>query len=208
MDLNGTEKVDKLCRRAVRENNLTALQFLLQDCRYSNPIDLVNMSVKRCNFDLLDYLLVHYPTLECSAALACAVKQNNLTVIKRLLLNPISSVNYAVHLAYKYKFIEAMSVLIAYKEKHLSHLKETIPTFVIERMIKETLLKGDATMYNLLSHLVKDTDGLLLFLARNRLKEIFSEHVHSVGIRNHRHVSRRLLVHPDTYFARWAAYGF
>ena len=200
-----TQKVNKLCRRAVKENNLTVLQFLLQDHSYPNPIELVTMSIRRSYFNLLNYLLVSYPRLDCSPALVCAVKQNNLTVIHRLLQNPITSVNYAIHLAYKYMFIEALTILMTYKGKYLSDLKEPIPTFVIENLIKSALLKGDLTFYKLFRHLIKDTDGLLLFLARHGMKDLF--HMSTLRIKNIRHVSKRLLVHPDPYFAGWVAYG-
>lgn len=202
-----THQVNELCRRAVKANNLIALQFLLQNYPYPNPIELVSMSIKRSHFHLLDYLLISYPILDCTAALECAVKQNNLTVLKRLLLNPVTSVTYATHLAYKYMFIEALIILITYKKKYLSALKEKIPTFVIENLIKTTLLKGDRTFYRLLRHLVKDTDGLLLFLAWHNMKDLFLHHMTTLGIKNHRHVSKRLVVHPDPYFASWAAYS-
>lgn len=199
-------KVNELCRRAVKENNLTALRFLLQGYSYPNLIELVTMSIKRSHLSILRFLLRSHPTLDCSAALACAVKQNNLTVIKLLLCNPISSVNEAVHLAYKYVFTEALTILMAYKNKYLSDLKEPLPTFVIEHLIRATLLKGDAYLYKALRHQV-DTDGLLLFLARHNMKEAVFNHISTVKIKNHRHVSRHLLLHPDRYYAQQAAYG-
>jgi hypothetical protein len=204
---------NELCRRAVKENNLTALRFLLQDHTYPNPIELINISIKRFHFTLLNFLLEFYPWLDCSEALKCAVKQNNLTALKSLLHNPITSVNYAIHLAYKYLFLEAFTILMSYKNKYLSDLKESLPTFVVENLLKTTLLRGDETFYRLLvrrgllRRLIKDTDGLLLFLARNHMRDLFLHYICLVGIRDHGHVSRRLLAHQDPYFTRWAAYG-
>lgn len=206
-------KVTELCLKAVRDNNLSALQFLLPHAPTTSIlIDLINMSIRRSHFNLLDFLLQYvqrfHPSLDCSSSVVCTVKQNNLSVLNRLLYHHrVTTVNNAIHLTFKYFYTEALAILLAFKELHLSDLREPIPSFTTERLIKAALLQGDLTLYQQCWYQVKDTDGLLLFLARYGFKDLFLHYISTVKIRNHRHVARRLIRHPDPYFAQWGAYG-
>ena len=206
-------KVTELCFKAVRENNLSTLQFLLPHVPTTSIlIDLINMSIRRSYFNLLAFLLQYvqrfHPSLDCSSSVVCTVKQNNLSVLNHLLYHHrVTTVNNAIHLTLKYFYMEALAILFTFKELYLSDLREPIPSFTIERLIKATLLQGDLTLYHHCRYQVTDTDGLLLFLARYGFKDLFLHYILTVKIRNHRHVARLLIRHPDPYFAKWGSYG-
>ena len=182
--------------KAVKENNLTGLKELLKGSlsQFHNPLMLIQMSIKRNQKEMTDFLLDNAPPqLDLTNAVETAVKRKNLTLLQRLLKDPsrITSVSNAIHLARYQRPL--LILLIRFQEKNLSDLNRFLPTWALERLIQKSLWEGDATLFWSSKDQIKNTDVMLTFLLRLGLKDEFNELLRTASVRN----PKQVFCYPD-----------